>query len=240
MSGERKARVYADVREEASGLPSLLEQLGVLVVRKQLSEGDYVIPEDTVIERKSASDFISSLFDGRLFDQASRLTRDYEEVYYLIEGDLFKELKAWPSRRKQVIGALVTLVSDYGVKLLWSPSRKDSAELIAALATRSSTSRGGPVVINKKPRLGSIREWQLYILQAFPGVGAKTAERLLQRFGSLEAFFNASVAELASVEGLGEAKAAKIKELIKAPYTRRDESKPTLEKFYKADEGSQG
>ncbi|ESQ26267.1 MAG: hypothetical protein OSP8Acid_05480 [uncultured Acidilobus sp. OSP8] len=61
MSGERKARVYADVREEASGLPSLLEQLGVLVVRKQLSEGDYVIPEDTVIERKSASDFISSL-----------------------------------------------------------------------------------------------------------------------------------------------------------------------------------
>ncbi len=236
--GQRKARVYADVREESSGVPSLLERLGVVVIRRQLPAGDYIIPEDTVIERKSASDFISSLFDGRLFDQASRLSDDYNDVYYLIEGDLFRELRMWPSRRRQVLGALATLAASYGVRLLWSPSREETAELIAALALRPRESRGGPVVINRKPRLGSTREWQLYIVQSFPGIGVKTAERILQRFGSLEAFFNASLAELASVEGIGETKAARIKEIIKAPYSRKTSSRTTLDEFYQEDNRS--
>ncbi|MGC9209845.1 MAG: ERCC4 domain-containing protein [Acidilobus sp.] len=234
MAGEgRRPRIYADVREEASGVPSILERLGVIVIRRQLPEGDYVIPEDIIVERKSASDFISSLFDGRLFDQASRLTESHEEVYYIIEGDLFRELKLWPTRRRQVLGALATLVMVYGVRLLWSPSREETAEILAAMASKSEESGRGPVVINKKPKLRSIREWQLYILQSFPGIGLKTAERILQKFGSLEGFFNASVAELATVEGLGETKAARIKELIKAPYTRRQDNRTTLDKFYR-------
>lgn len=231
----RRPRVYADVREESSGIPSLLERLGVVVIRRQLPIGDYIIPEGIVIERKAASDFLSSLFDGRLFEQASRLTSEYENVYYLIEGDLYRELRLWPSRRRQVLAALATLAANYDVKLLWSPSREETAELLAALASRPESSRTGPVVINKKPRLGSIRDWQLYILQSFPGIGAKTAERILQRFGSLEAFFNASVAELASVEGVGEAKASRIKEIIKAPYARQQGPKTTLDSFYKDD-----
>ncbi|MGC9072055.1 MAG: ERCC4 domain-containing protein [Acidilobus sp.] len=238
MSEERRRpRVYADVREESSGVPNMLEKLGVMVIRRQLPEGDYLIPDDVVVERKSASDFVSSLFDGRLFEQSSRLAEGHEEVYYLIEGDLFREIRLWPSRRRQLLGALVTLVAVYGVKLLWSPSREESAELIAALAMKTQESRAGPVVINKKPRLGSPREWQLYVLQAFPGVGAKTAERILQKFGSLEGFFNASVAELASVEGLGESKAARIKEIIKAPYVKRTGNRTTLDRFYQG-EGS--
>ncbi len=231
--GQRRARVYADVREEPSGVPSLLERLGVVVIRKQLAVGDYIIPEGTVIERKASSDFVSSLFDGRLFEQSSRLTADYTDVYYVIEGDFYRELRLWPSRRRQILGALATLVASYNVKLLWSPSKEETAELIAALASRPEGYQAGPVVINKKPRLGSIREWQLYILQSFPGIGAKTAERILQRFGSLEAFFNASLAELASVEGVGEAKASRIKEIIKATFAKRQNARTTLDSFYK-------
>lgn len=239
-SAAKRVRIYADVREEASGVPSLLESLGVLVIRKQLPEGDYIIPPDIVVERKNAKDFVSSLFDGRLFDQAQRLKANYKEVYYIIEGDLIREFRYWHDRESQLIGAITTLVSAYDVKVLWSGSPAQTAEYIADLALKSFKEGliNRPVVINKKPSYKDIREWQLYIVQSFPGIGAKTAERILERFGSLEAFFNASVAEIASVEGVGEAKAARIKELLKAPY-KRVSRQTTLESFYSGKDNSQ-
>ncbi|ADL18793.1 Repair endonuclease XPF [Acidilobus saccharovorans 345-15] len=232
-SATKRTRVYADVREEASGVPSLLESLGVLVIRKQLPEGDYIIPPDIVVERKNAKDFVSSLFDGRLFDQASRMRNDYEEVFYIIEGDFSRELRYWSDKERQLIGALATLVASYNVKLLWSGSARQTAEYLASLASKYLTKGRGsrPVIINKKPSAQSLREWQLYIVESFPGIGAKTAERILEKFGSLESFFNASLAELASVEGVGESKAARIKELLKAPF-KGERRVTTLDKFY--------
>ncbi len=238
---QHTVRVYYDVREEASGVPGLLKRLGVLAIGKQLPNGDYIIPEDHVIERKSARDFVASLFDGRLFDQARRLSNSYSYVYYLIEGDFQNELRYWFTRRKQLVGALVSLVVDFDVRLLWSSDAEESAIIIERLASRLLEGRhSGSVVIMKKKSLNSIRDWQLYVLQSFPGIGAKTAERLLERFGSIEGFIRASVTELASVEGVGEVKAHRIKELLKATYQASDNSRgqvKTLDSF--AAEGAQ-
>lgn len=243
-SRESSVRIYYDVREERSGVPETLKKLGVIAIPKQLPEGDYVIPEDHVIERKSASDFVSSLFDGRLFDQAQRLVDTYEDVFYIIEGDFQRELKIWSNRRRQLIGALVTLVTDYNVRLFWSSDTYETAMIIERLARRLLEGhRGGAVVINKKPKsLKSIRDWQLYVLQSFPGIGLKTAERILERFGSIEAFVKAGVSELASVEGVGEAKAMKIKELLKSVYQKPGQrpSSVTLDSFAIRGEGNEG
>ncbi|MEM1868772.1 MAG: ERCC4 domain-containing protein, partial [Acidilobaceae archaeon] len=67
-----KARIYVDYREENSGIPGILESLGLIVIREYLEIGDYIIPGDIIIERKTAEDYINSLYDGRLFDQISR------------------------------------------------------------------------------------------------------------------------------------------------------------------------
>ena len=234
MSEPKRPRIYVDVREQASGVPELLRRAGLVVIEKQLPEGDYLIPEDHVVERKSVHDFVASLFDGRLFEQAQRLRDRYADVYYIIEGDLNREMRFWRGRERQLRGALVALVTDYNAKLLWSSDERETAWYLEALARRLEREPVGAVVINKKPRdTRDVREWQLYILQAFPGIGPKTAERILERFGSIEGFVRASVSELASIDGVGESKAQRIKEILRAPYRKaQQKGAQTLENFY--------
>ena len=57
------------------------------IIEKQLGIGDYQVGEDTIIERKSVSDFIASILDGRLFSQAIKLT-SFEKALLIVEGNL--------------------------------------------------------------------------------------------------------------------------------------------------------
>jgi DNA excision repair protein ERCC-4 len=61
-------RMVVDERERKSGIPDLLKEVGVKVELKNLPIGDYIVASETVVERKSVYDFISSVFDGRLLD----------------------------------------------------------------------------------------------------------------------------------------------------------------------------
>lgn len=233
MEGEeKKIVVYADVREEKSGVPRLIEARGILVVRKQLPVGDYIISGEAVVERKSAYDFAHSLFDGRLFDQASRLAEAYPIVIYIVEGDPFR-IRRFSGRREQLTAALTALILDFNVKVIYSLGPDHTAAIIASLARRMQHGGRRGVVIHKKPKLSTTREWQLYILQSFPGIGPKTAERILERFGSIEAFVRASISEIAKVPGIGEKRAEEIKRILMAKYSKNAGKRPktTLDDF---------
>jgi DNA excision repair protein ERCC-4 len=227
----KKYRVYADSREETSGVPKLLESMGIMVIRRQLEEGDYMIPEGIIIERKSAPDFVKSLFDGRLFEQAKRMLAKYQNIIYIVEGDFKKSLIYYRNREKQIQAALVTLIMEFNAKVLWSLDQLSTAEYIESIVRKSFLNKeNNESVIHKKPKLDENRQWQLYIFQSFPGIGEKNAEKLLDHFGSLEKFFNASLSELASI--IGEKKASKIKELIKIPYKKGSKEYSSLENYY--------
>ncbi|MEM2083022.1 MAG: ERCC4 domain-containing protein [Nitrososphaerota archaeon] len=45
------------------------------------------------IERKTSKDFIASIFDGRIFDQASKISSYTNKSILLIEGSLQNELE---------------------------------------------------------------------------------------------------------------------------------------------------
>ncbi|MEB2836726.1 MAG: helix-hairpin-helix domain-containing protein [Desulfurococcales archaeon] len=229
--GEGRVRVYADVREERSGVIEELSRLGVMVIKKQLPLGDYLVSEEAVVERKTVKDFASSLVDGRLFDQASRLSESYSDIYYVVEGSP-RYLARWGSEGHQTLAALVALTVDYGARILWSDGARTTAYIIAQLARRyQGTRRGTSMVIHRKPRLSSISEWQLYILQSFPGIGPKTARSILERLGTLEAFCRAPLSELSRIEGLGEKKAERIKAILVTPFKPRKRRGGTLEDF---------
>lgn len=80
-------RVIIDNREKASGVPDILRNLGAMINYDALSVGDYIISPECAIERKSANDFINSIFSGRVFDQASRLSQAYKFPVLLVEGN---------------------------------------------------------------------------------------------------------------------------------------------------------
>src|SRR5207245_10479012 len=85
-------RIAVDEREKASGVPDELRSKGASVEFRVLEVADYIVGEYAV-ERKSTRDFVSSLFSGRLFNQAYRIGEDYRHKILVVEGKPENELK---------------------------------------------------------------------------------------------------------------------------------------------------
>ena len=78
------------MREFRSELPSLLHKRGMDVEPVTLEVGDYILTPEICVERKSISDLIGSLNSGRLFNQATSMSRFYTKPMLLIEFDTNK------------------------------------------------------------------------------------------------------------------------------------------------------
>ncbi|HKM76543.1 MAG TPA: ERCC4 domain-containing protein [Candidatus Bathyarchaeia archaeon] len=216
----RLPRIVIDSRESASGIPELLEERGIYVQRRLLDVADYVVGQ-YAIERKTVHDFISSLYSGRLFDQAQRITQAYSKFLLIVEGDIqeaFVELK----NPRAYWGALLTLALGFDFKIFYTFSIDETVDLLSLLARRGGTSglSGRPLIV-KKPPITSTKEWQLLVLGSLPTIGPVLAEKLLRSFGSLHNIFTASRIELAVSGGIGESRAQKVFDLIRAEYKRK-------------------
>lgn len=216
-------KVYVDERERRSEVPRYLSELGVTVVFKTLEVGDYLLAGGVVAERKSVGDLAKSVFDGRFFDQLSRMAQVTDRYFLIVEGDLSR-LKYVTTRYRAVTSALYYASVASRVPVLFTEDERHTAELIKYLATKFQESAPAPTyatVARGKPKGMSLSDWQLYVVSSLPGVGPKLAEKLLRKFGSVRAVFNASIVELASVEGLPESKASLIYRVINEPYAKR-------------------
>ena len=215
MAGCERPRVYVDVRERGSGVPEALAQMGAAVVYQQLSVGDYLVSDRVVFERKTVADLVASVFDGRLFDQARRLSELYERPVLLVEGSP-DDIPRHTDRVVEVKMALLSVALDYGVAVVYASGVEEAARIVYHAACREQRGERRPVVVHRKPRLDSLWMQQLYVVQSLPGVGPRLAERLLKHFGSIEAICRASVVELERV--LGEARARAVYRVIHSPY----------------------
>ncbi len=237
--------VYVDERERGSKVVEFLQRRGAKIIFKMLDVGDYVVSDRVGIERKSAPDFVKSLIDGRLFDQARRLVETFEKPVIIVEGRITQAAKLANVRRSSIIGAYIALSIDMGVTVINVYNEEECAEVIYRIATREQEKHGGVKSFSvKKPKIGSVEEWQLYILQCFPHVGPKIAKRILEVFGSLRNFCcNASLTELARIEGLGEKKASEILQILHAVYQghvkKRREARTIIDYFRSCGESQQ-
>jgi DNA excision repair protein ERCC-4 len=212
------SRIVADTREKASGIPQLLEGRGVYVQRKMLDVGDYLVGQ-CVIERKTAHDFISSLYSGRLFEQAQRIAQSYRKFMLIVEGDI-QEMLSDMKNPKAYWGALLTLALSFDFKLFFTLDQSQTADVLSLLAARTNHRETSRPLLVRKPRMGTARDWQLAVLESLPTVGPKLADRLLRAFGSIRSIFLASRMELAVKGRIGEIRARKIQELLDAEYRR--------------------
>ncbi len=208
--------VVADVHERGSGVPELLRRMGAEVRYRRLSVGDYVVSEGTAVERKSAEDYLSSLFSGRLFEQVERLREAYENPVVLVEGSLARA--AGEEHSGAVWGSLFSIAVERGVAVLQAESKEECARAILILAKREQGQRTSKPRVRHKPRMLTLREQQRFLVCGLPGVGEELAERLLRRFRTPRRVFAASRAELMRVEGIGRLRAARIAEVLDREY----------------------
>ncbi|MEM1657806.1 MAG: DEAD/DEAH box helicase [Candidatus Jordarchaeales archaeon] len=214
-----KLIVYADVREGGNAVVQELARLGVEVVLTKLDVGDYVISERVGVERKTDADFVQSIIDQRLFKQLVELSRTYESPLLIIEGgNLYERRGVNP---EAIRGALVSIALDFKIPIFWTQNAKETAEVIKTIARREKEEgRKGIRIGVKKP--ATLKELQEHIVAALPGIDYILAKRLLQKFKSVERVYTADEKELMSVQGIGERKAKKIKEVLRAEYRGED------------------
>jgi DNA excision repair protein ERCC-4 len=212
-------RIAIDNREAASGIPELLQKKGLYVQMKNLDVGDYIVAE-CAVERKTVHDFITSLYGGRLFEQAQRISRSYKNYLLVVEGD-FQEALADLRNPRVYWGTLLALALNLEFKVFFTLDGEQTADLLYVLAskTRRKGIAGRPLLV-KKPRMATTKDWQLSLLESLPSIGPKLAEKLLTSFGSVRNVVRASRNELAVKGGIGYARAGKIQELLDAEYRR--------------------
>lgn len=206
-------RMVVDERERKSGIPDLLKQIGVKVEMMNLPVGDYIVASETVVERKSVSDFISSVFDGRLFDQCNRLKEHFEHPAIIIEGNV-DEIDKITENPLVFYGAMSSVVLDFKIPVIPTPNASHTAKLLISMCARQGTVKGP--FLKKIRKSGNLQQQQLSILSSLPGVGEKLASRMLEKFGSPSSSLNASSLELSKINGMGESRAQKIRKILDA------------------------
>jgi len=206
-------KLVVDNREMASGVVRALYDMGYTLEPCHMEAGDYAVSSTVGVERKTAEDFLSSLIDGRLFPQIASLSSAYLEPVLVVEGRGLYERRG--VGRKAVMGALASIVTDFGVPAVFTSGPRETAEFIDALWTRKKRKKKGDVrgMRKQKPSPASsagLRDSMLFILEGLPGVSRKTAIRLLDHFGTPLDVMSASVEDLMGVRGIGEKTAGDI------------------------------
>jgi DNA excision repair protein ERCC-4 len=204
-------RIIVDERERKSGIPDLLKSVGLNLEMKTLPIGDYIVAPETIVERKSIRDLMASVFDGRLFDQCSRLKEHFEHPVVLMEGNV-DEIEEITENPLIFYGAISTVVLDFKIPVIPTPSAAHTAKLLVSMCSRKDTPKGP--YLKKIKKSSDLEKQQLSVLCSLPGIGEKFAVRMLEKFGTPLKVFSATTAELAKVEGLGDARAKKIKKTL--------------------------
>ncbi|MFO7991877.1 MAG: DEAD/DEAH box helicase [Thermoplasmata archaeon] len=209
---EEVKTVTIDVREQNSRVVRELARKDIKISTSQLSVGDYIISEETAVERKSVDDFLESLMDGRLFTQAKKISQNYQHPVIILEGTGLHERRNISD--KAIYGALASLAVDFNIPVITSKDEEETASLITSMLMRKERKKGS-YSLRKDKSTFSDRDTKKFILEGLPNVSGTLAERLLEHFGSVRAVFQATEEELKDVKGIGQSTAERIIKIIR-------------------------
>ena len=214
QKSEDKKKIIIDYREKNSLVASELISLGFEVEFRELKVGDYLI-NNIAIERKTVSDFLSSMLNRRIIRQIEEL-QQYENRLLIIEGISEQELYSERTEERtgihpnSVRGFLLSIALKRKVPIIFSKDAEDTVRFIDVLARKKETESSLNVskkTLNKEERLQ-------FIIESFPGIGPKTARKLLEEFKTLKNLFNAPSEEIEKVIG----KKAEVFKLVNEEY----------------------
>ncbi len=220
---QEKVLIYVDTREQQSGVLEALVGKQALIKVQQLEIGDYVLSDQIVIERKTTEDFLSSMLDGRLFDQCLKMSSNYEMPLMIIEGNPADLYTSRNIHKNAVIGALTTIALHYRLPVLFTKDDEETAEFLYVTARREQLGGGRDIRLRVGRKGLTLHEQQLFIMESLPMVGPSMARALLKKFGSIEKLVKATDKELQVVENMGPKKAKAIRDVLTTKWA--DQSK---------------
>lgn len=211
-------KIIVDRHEKDSLIASELIENHYEIEFKSLPVADYLIG-DIAIERKTVSDFISSMLNKRLQRQLEEI-KQYPVRMLIVEGigeqDLYNDYAESGVHANAIRGMLLSIMLDFNIPVIFSKDYKDSAKFIMLIAKRLENPKKH-ISLRVKKKSFNIAEQQQMIIEGFPGIGPAIAKELLKKFRTIRAVMNAPLKELEKIKKLSK-KAKIMKEIIDKKY----------------------
>ena len=206
---EIKTKIVVDNRERNSLVLYCLIENKIKIEMKNLEIGDYLI-KDIVIERKSFSDFQSSIIDKRFQNQLENLKKIKRKIL-LIEG--FEDYKNSRINENAIRGALLSVALSYNVPIIFTKNEEDSAKFLILIAKKEDKNKT-EISLRFKKTSESLEEQKQFILEGFPGIGPTSAKKLISSYKNLMSIFKAKKKDLIEKNILDEKTIEKMKEIL--------------------------
>ncbi len=201
--------IIADNREKNSLVIAELIALDIDVEFKQLEIADYLIGEEIAIERKTISDLISSIFNKRIFTQLENL-QNYPKPLLVIEGYYNFDHEEIQINQNVIKGFILSVALEHRIPIIFTENPKDTALHLALLAKKKKSEFS----LRAKTQMTDEERLQ-FIIEGFPTIGPKTAQKLLEKYKTIKKIINAPQEEIKKMLGK---KAEKFIELLDKEY----------------------
>jgi Fanconi anemia group M protein len=187
-------KIIADYREKNSLVAAELAEHNIDVEFEHLKVSDYLIG-NTAIERKTISDFLSSMINKRLVRQLEEI-KQYPKKILIIEGiqeqEIYNDLPEGINGNA-IRGFLLSILLEFGVPIIYTQNCKDTAKFLMLLSKKQPKNhislRANKIPLNKKQQ-------KQYILEGYPGIGPATAKKLLKKYKSIKNILNQPIENL--------------------------------------------
>lgn len=187
---------------------------GYKITTKELSTGDYIFNDQVVMEFKTWSDFMSSITDGRLWNESQKQMENYNIHFVVLHGTNRDYQEAFQHNGltdEMITGAIARLLT-YTKIIRGTGTLEDTFELMKVTAekcldNKTLTKQFGTKSIN--PAFNFL----CYCVDDIKGERAKTIVNYLH-LKTLNDLMKLDAAQLTSVPGIGEVLTGKILEAL--------------------------
>jgi ERCC4-type nuclease len=231
-SGGFGVKLLVDNRERH--VLELLKDVCEDVSTVQLSLGDFLLvfgSEAVVVERKTVTDFWSSVRSNRLWDQLLRMMKAEKILCYSVKrrilvvtgsfDEYFKAVNHVSSRSmlvhwSQLMGAYMEILYVYNTPIIHAESDTAFKAFMRILAKREASGKNDKLPEARwyrKPAKADLpmKDRKKYVLASLPYIGDRLAENLLAHFNTISEIACASAEELQKVPKIGKKKAELIR-----------------------------
>jgi len=221
--------VFIDTREIATEngrkIAENLRIQGVKVNPEVLEAGDYYIPpgknasHGIVVERKEILDLIASAKTKRLWQQLQNLSNAQNaEPYIVVEGSLALTKKFTQWRPEAVVGLIMTILNDFGIKIVFTPSWYWTSHVLMNMIKRLQREKPKKIRrLHVVKKAQTPQEYALLVLASFPGISTARAEQILRTYGTLRDALD-NVDYWHTLPGIGRKTARRVRQVLDAEF----------------------
>ena len=209
--------VQIDVREKdrVKSAKEYYEKQGLDVEVCELEVGDYLFDHKVVFEMKVVSDFVSSIQNGKVFNQAINQAENFDYHFVIIQGDEHARAKALAMSRNyqevtyfQYLGAIASLNRYTTVIESYSPFINEAYYRMQITAKKCLSNKP---IVKKFPRKDKNVAFN-FLCYSIYGINWKKAKVIVDTLNlkTLNDLMELNIDDLTNIEGIGEKTATNI------------------------------